>query len=446
MPNPIQQVQTGLVRLAGMSGQPIADAALEMWGDMDLATLDQARVEVVQEFLKCIEVQAREEIQAVDEGNEPWDLPEIFSDVLRDNLAYVAQKPRGHRVAMQLKEAVAEEIRLVRAAAAPANSEDSTLIAVGWANSPNVANPQNLVEARRYLVALSLLRLILDRGARFAGQQSGLSRVQEHLESCIPLLSLLNPHWDPANPDSADHLEGEVDDLPYENQILGGFIYALGYQCSTAQVVMPINLFQQTPLDGTFGDLLAGAEKCFALEFKRDFDDVESEAGKWIPTALSTFLENEPLVDLSLRGHVLCYGKHLGSQMGVESMGYATALGATKPGIQLGSQKLIELLINSATPGQAQGDKGLAPKEMEDYLRALSYARTRRTGGKQAVWLAVAVSDQGVLMHLASSLDQLWRAFGGPGRQPALQHNPLACIADPSGVVKMDPTRKKSRP
>lgn len=46
--------------------------------------------------------------------------------------------------------------------------------------------------------------------------------------------------------------------IAYENQLLGAFIYALGYESGRTGKPLPVNLFQQTPLDGTFGDLIAG--------------------------------------------------------------------------------------------------------------------------------------------------------------------------------------------
>jgi len=56
--------------------------------------------------------------------------------------------------------------------------------------------------------------------------------------------------------------------IAYENQLLGASIYALGYESGRTGKPLPVNLFQQTRLDGTFGDFMRG-DWCVALEFKR---------------------------------------------------------------------------------------------------------------------------------------------------------------------------------
>lgn len=58
----------------------------------------------------------------------------------------------------------------------------------------------------------------------------------------------------------------------YENQLIGAFIFAMGYVAGQRGYKnMVLNLHQQTPLDSIYGDLFAGDAKCVAIEFKRKF-------------------------------------------------------------------------------------------------------------------------------------------------------------------------------
>lgn len=67
-------------------------------------------------------------------------------------------------------------------------------------------------------------------------------------------------------------------ELAYENQMLGGFIFQLGYASGAAGTPVPVNMFQQTPNDGCFGDLVAGNARCLAIEFKKR-SQVDSDRG-----------------------------------------------------------------------------------------------------------------------------------------------------------------------
>lgn len=70
--------------------------------------------------------------------------------------------------------------------------------------------------------------------------------------------------------------------MPYENQLLGAFLYALDYHGGQRRAVpAAANLLQQTPLDQVFGDLIVGASRCLALEFKRDKGALAGERRKW---------------------------------------------------------------------------------------------------------------------------------------------------------------------
>ena len=58
--------------------------------------------------------------------------------------------------------------------------------------------------------------------------------------------------------------------FPYENQIIGSFIYFLGFAAGRRGEVRSaiLNLIQQTPLDPTFGDFVGGFDRCVAINLK----------------------------------------------------------------------------------------------------------------------------------------------------------------------------------
>ncbi|WP_375068968.1 hypothetical protein AB9L18_01260 [Stenotrophomonas lactitubi] len=436
----IQEIDRCLTGLRQLSGQPIALATIDGLNGLNLKALDEAQGQVLLKLLICLHEEALVEEDCcvrskADYRGEARD----FAENLKPYLQSFLRKPRNAPPSHDVQTAVEEQVRLVRAAALPAESAIGEHIALSWSESQEVSSPKTTVESERYLLVLQLLRFLLDRAASSYRDPAMHSQVERRLTDCVPLLELLAPGWDP-NQDPSYGFEGEVDDLPYENQLLGGFLVALGMACGEAKVSVPANLFQQTPLDSTYGDLVAGASRCFALEFKSELSDVKSEKEKWSKNSLERFLQSERLVEMSLRGHLLCYGERVDQEMHIKSMGYATALDETKRGVEYPGPKLIQVLVDTAIPERANDSIGLEPMEMEDYLRALSYARTRRKGGKATVWLAVVVDGNGMQMKLASSLGQLRRAFPRPSNRRKLSFGPdLRTQDDPkhSGINRV---------
>ncbi|WP_282295746.1 hypothetical protein [Stenotrophomonas sp. PS02289] len=196
---------------------------------------------------------------------------------------------------------------------------------------------------------------------------------------------------------------------PYENQILGAFIFALGIECGRTGTFMPANLFQQTPLDGTFGDLVVGADWCVALEFKREEGTVDSEKGKWSSEALLAFQTDTLLVAASHKAHFLCFSRPSEDGIDLFAMSYASALGLRASKTELGCERLIKglvQLVGDTTP-EANKRIGLPPDALEAYLRKLASYRKKGGGGREATWLAVAKSGDGLKIRTSSSLEQL---------------------------------------
>ncbi len=212
---------------------------------------------------------------------------------------------------------------------------------------------------------------------------------------------------------------------PYENQILGAFVFALGVECGKAGRYMPANLFQQTPLDGTFGDLVVGAEWCLALEFKREEGTIDSEKEKWSKEALQAFESDTLLKVASRRAHLLCFSRPKSDGIGLFAVAYASALGLGKSKGEIECHQLIQGLLHLVGDQSPEGKKkiGLPPDELEAYLRKLASHRKQGGGGKGATWLAVAQSGDSLKIRTASSLEQLLEPLQERARSHAQQQD-----------------------
>lgn len=196
---------------------------------------------------------------------------------------------------------------------------------------------------------------------------------------------------------------------PYENQILGAFVFALGVECGKTGTFMPTNLFQQTPLDGTFGDLVVGADWCLALEFKREEEAISSEKQKWSKDALQAFESDTRLMSASRKAHLLCFSRPTADGIALFATNYASALGLSKSRVEVECDWLIQglvRLVGNESP-EAKHKIGLPPEELEMYLRTLAAYRKQSGGGRAATWLAVAKSGSSFKIRTSSSLEQL---------------------------------------
>ncbi|HDX0901925.1 TPA: hypothetical protein RNS95_004326 [Stenotrophomonas maltophilia] len=100
----------------------------------------------------------------------------------------------------------------------------------------------------------------------------------------------------------------QVDDV-YENQLIGAFIFAMGYLAGERGYGnMVLNLYQQAPLDSIYGDLFVGDAQCVAIEFKRRLSDRDDERKKWDLAGAATFVKARMPRDVSMRGHLFAYG------------------------------------------------------------------------------------------------------------------------------------------
>jgi len=227
----------------------------------------------------------------------------------------------------------------------------------------------------------------------------------------------------------------------YENQLIGAFIFAMGYVAAQRGYDnMVLDLYQQTPLDSIYGDLFVGDAKCVAIEFKRKFTNWREEQEKWDHVAAADFVEGNLPRNLSMRGHLFAYGEsqsghHQGLWVskfeeavfgcGAEAQRQSVA-GIPKAGrnVRQVQEQPFQTLINDLLPEQGKLGNlhfGVSPEDLRTYLRKLSQFRhNQENTGTSDRWLAVAVSSEGVQMLRADSLELLMSLLDDP-HAPASQ-------------------------
>lgn len=211
---------------------------------------------------------------------------------------------------------------------------------------------------------------------------------------------------------------------PYENQLLGGFIYALGIACGRSNKFVPTNLFQQTPLDSTFSDLVVGSQWCYALEFKRERGTIDSERAKWSAAGLEALKADRNLRHASRRAHILCYGKPLNGGVDLACIAYAAALGLPVNQPERSYNLFIKELIANIDGPATTRTAGLPPADLECYLRQLAALRKQGTGERESTWLAVMQGNHGFSIRTAPSLAELLDPRPAPDAAPAAPSPP----------------------
>jgi hypothetical protein len=199
---------------------------------------------------------------------------------------------------------------------------------------------------------------------------------------------------------------------PYENQLIGAFIFELGRR-SPKEGIAAINLFQQTPLDTVFGDLVVGATRCLLFEFKRSAAQLKSERAKRSLSERLAWKRSTLRQEQAHRGHLVVYGHTTGEQVDMRWCGYLNVINET-PALDRGSViSIIQFLTDEAfrRPPKSAKEIGLGPQEMSEYLAWLKTIKSKggraaSSGGREA-WLGVAATDNGVMFISADSLSRL---------------------------------------
>ncbi|WP_313465521.1 hypothetical protein [Stenotrophomonas sp.] len=196
--------------------------------------------------------------------------------------------------------------------------------------------------------------------------------------------------------------------VPYENQLLGAFILALGQESGRQGTAPSLNLFQQTPLDQRFGDLVAGSQWCMAIEFKRLRSGLSSEKAKW-KQALNSH-EPEALLQWArsaTRGHWICYGVADGGEIALLAEPYLSTFKAQPAVAPIPASDLIQTLASRPGDGQRSA-YGITAKHLEHYLAALHRLRNSASGdGPSASWLCAFATGDAYRFLVAASLPEL---------------------------------------
>lgn len=213
--------------------------------------------------------------------------------------------------------------------------------------------------------------------------------------------------------------------LPYENQLIGAFVFALGRSVGRksndpSSKPFSVNLFQQTPLDGEFSDLILGDERCLVIEFKREPGTLGTESEKWGAAAIARFVSDESARKASIRAHLVVYGQTTESSVDLRFCFYADVLNATQqPNLNRGSASdVINRLVNPAP--KVEERPGLPPGDLMRYLDALHALRKggdARKGSGGSAWLGVTEGKAGFRIVAAASLEQLLGHEIEPGQQ-----------------------------
>lgn len=202
---------------------------------------------------------------------------------------------------------------------------------------------------------------------------------------------------------------------PYENQLIGAFLFGLGYEIgredpSRDSATIAVNLLQQTPLDTCYGDLIVGSRRCLLIEFKRCKKELSTERGKILweafpsPESMGTFFR------VANSGHFVMYGESIGERIELKCCTYVDVLG-TRRDVNL--ERFLGLDVMKDMIDAHFGRQplwGLEPDHMRKYLNALRVLRKgRKSKGTSdgSAWLGVAQCDEGLRFVSASSVDHL---------------------------------------
>lgn len=202
----------------------------------------------------------------------------------------------------------------------------------------------------------------------------------------------------------------------YENQLIGLFLFVFGQKYgqrfpdpATAPPIA-INLFQQTPLDSRYSDMIAGSDRCLILEFKRSINTLSTERAKWDAAALAALANDGPFQKRSRMAHLMIYGRPKQSGVELPVCFYTDALRLGEVDLDRHCAFLLISHLIDAQLGTKQR-LGLPPAQLMDYLADLARRRRTQSEGRgsntEGAWLGIAHGENGLRMIAAQSLEQL---------------------------------------
>jgi len=189
---------------------------------------------------------------------------------------------------------------------------------------------------------------------------------------------------------------------PYENQLIGAFLVCLGFHAAREGHSVPpaTNLFQQTPGDTCYGDLLVSCKTMTLIEFKRTINEVRLEPKKYV--ALPKHWKTPALID-SDRYHHLVYGdstRPLKMAFTCYRSPFLSQHVAT-------ASRCASTLIGALLDGRVGGDA----ISVDAYLKELNAGRRRKPmgdGGYNGALCLIGKKEDGALcVVVESSLEKL---------------------------------------
>ncbi|HFK2947771.1 TPA: hypothetical protein ACGY8F_002736 [Stenotrophomonas maltophilia] len=383
---------------------------------IDLEKLELPRRRLLVGFVHVLadEVKAMLDLSAKDyDSNEIARMTDVIGGT---TLARACQAPITKRQPGEdLRDKIAEETSKVTLASEQTGAGHTARLMAKWAKSAASDISKNESFGSWHLLLLCYAHFLICMESRCSRKSSSppTADLRARLNACLDLMRQLHRKSDAIEADEAS-IEAE---LAYENQMLGGFVFQLGYASGAAGTPVPVNMFQQTPNDGCFGDLVAGNARCLAIEFKREAKSIQTEAEKWTSEALASLINETNLVSLSLKCHLLCYGNADGQTMSFSSMLYATAIGASEEVVEMSGDEIIACILGKAVNGELlkNSTMGLPPRQLERYLRSLAHIRDSSKGGGKATWLALAIDEKGFHFRIAATLSALIEPTTAPG-------------------------------
>lgn len=232
---------------------------------------------------------------------------------------------------------------------------------------------------------------------------------------------------------------------PYENELIGQFLMALGYLAGKEKVdVLAVGLLQQTPRDGTYGDLLLGCGSYHAIEFKRarPRNGFKSEERKWDLRSLGACVQKNWLSTVD-RGHWLVWGS-----ANRENVLYAAYMRCVirewaRADNECAADNLLKLIIadhakmrSGVKPAPAVAGFRTAT-DLDAYLRDIGRYRVANdsgsSGGVGMSYLGVGIhSDHGLVMFSAETLSLELERRSTPHADLPLVPSPLPPAEGPS--------------
>lgn len=195
--------------------------------------------------------------------------------------------------------------------------------------------------------------------------------------------------------------------IPYENQLLGAFIFALGCESGKSGTAPTVNLFQQTPLDQRFGDLIAGSQWCMAIEFKRVRQGLASERNKWSSVLAENPEQLHALKAIADRGHWVCYGTPQIDGLLLHAEPYRTIFNQIDTSARIDASELIGALARAEIE-KGHPRFGVSAAALSAYLKILQALRkTNADGGPATTWLCAVAAGGQYRYATAASLDEL---------------------------------------